>query len=173
MNTRKRSVKAVATTGSSPASMGKAVAGAIAIVLLVLYTFTLLVIIYDVVCTATQVCTSAIPVTSGMVFVLTTVGGLVSALVITQLAVTRPGEHPVTRFIPNDASDSLKQTATSVGTVYLFVWMLGGLAAVVVGVMLFPDFNRTLNDFGTTWLGIAVVAGYSYFGIQPPPRPST
>lgn len=148
---------------SSPVLVG----GAVAISLLLLYSFVLFVMVYDAICSATLICINGISVTSGMIFVLTTVGGLVSALVITQLAITKPGDHPANRFIPNDASASFKQTATRVGTLYLIVWMLGGLAAVLVGVMLFPDFNRTLNDFGTTWLGIAVVAGYSYFGIEP------
>lgn len=154
-------------TKSSPALVG----GAVAIVLLLLYTIALSVIVFEAVCTANQGCTNAIPITNGMIFVLTTIGGLVSALVITQLAITHPGEHPVNRFVPVGASESFKRIANQVGTLYLIVWMLAGLVAVVVGVMLYPDFNRTLNDFGTTWLGIAVVAGYSYFGIEPQPGP--
>ena len=31
--------------------------------------------------------------------------------------------------------------------------------------MLYPDKVKALTDFGQTWLGLAVAAGYAYFGI--------
>jgi hypothetical protein len=47
------------------------------------------------------------------------------------------------------------------------VWVFNGLVALIIGVMLFPNANQTLSDAGTTWLGLAVAAGYAYFGIKP------
>jgi hypothetical protein len=52
--------------------------------------------------------------------------------------------------------------------VYLGIWIIVGLGALVIGVMVYPEANSTLNNIGTTWLGTAVAAGYSYFGITPP-----
>jgi hypothetical protein len=39
--------------------------------------------------------------------------------------------------------------------------------ALVVGMMLYPNVNQTLNDIGMTWLGLAVASGYAYFNIKP------
>jgi hypothetical protein len=38
---------------------------------------------------------------------------------------------------------------------------------LIVGLMMYPDASQTLANLGTTWLGIAVSAGYAYFGIKP------
>lgn len=35
------------------------------------------------------------------------------------------------------------------------------------GGLMYPDASKTLANLGTTWLGIAVAAGYAYFGIKP------
>jgi len=42
-----------------------------------------------------------------------------------------------------------------------------GFAALLVGVMLYPDSSATLSEIGTTWLGLAVASGYAYFGLNP------
>lgn len=109
---------------------------------------------------------------SGYIYVLTTVSGLVSALVIAQLSVTRPGAAPtIAGLSPESAGGAL--TLNIVVAIYLLVWMLTGLAALVVGVMIYPvnangvAINSTISDLGTTWLGLAVSAAYAYFGISP------
>jgi hypothetical protein len=58
-------------------------------------------------------------------------------------------------------------TTTTIAILYLLGWMSTGLAALVLGVMLYPKASQTLNDIGTTWLGLAVSAAYAYFGISP------
>jgi hypothetical protein len=114
-----------------------------------------------------NIATKTSNITEGMVFVVTTVGGLVSALVVSQLAVTQPGENPTAKLLSADASQRAKSIANVVSIIYLAVWGITGLAALIIGVMLYPNANTTLRDAGTTWLGLAVAAGYAYFGIQP------
>jgi len=110
-------------------------------------------------------------VTQGMEYVVTTVAGLVSALVVSQLAVAQPGESPMARLVPQDASRFLKIAGNVVPVLYLSVWGLTGLCSLIVGVMIYTDAYKTLADLGTTWLGLAVAAGYAYFGIQPQGNP--
>lgn len=135
----------------------------IAIILLALYTFTMLYMIIVVFQCQPGQCT----ITPGIIFVHTTVAGLVSALVVAQLAVARPGEVPGASTLASELSDALKPTANYIAAGYVLVWIISGLAALVFGVMLYPDKIETLSNAGTTWLGIAVAAAYSYFGIDP------
>jgi hypothetical protein len=140
--------------------------GVVATILLLLYAVTMSSVIYSVACDRIG-CSNKFLVTDGMVFVLTTVGGLVSALVVSHLAISQPGEHLGHRLL-KDGSELVKQRVSIFVTLYLLVWMVVGFSALVVGVMLYPNVNETLTDVGTTWLGLAVAAGYSYFGIQQP-----
>jgi hypothetical protein len=140
--------------------------GAIALALLVLYTGTTAIIALNVIlCAGKQSCT--VPVTDGTVFVFTTVGGLISALVVAALAMTTPGNNPSEHLQEFGLGPDLEKTASLLVVIYLVVWMLTGVTALVVGVMLFPAANKTLSDAGTTWLGLSVAAGYAYFGIRP------
>jgi hypothetical protein len=104
---------------------------------------------------------------SGVIFVHTTVAGLVSALVVAELATTEPGESPGAKTLTADLSESSKRITAYIAGGYVLVWIISGLAALVAGSMLYPDAVTTLTDAGTTWLGIAVAAAYSYFGIRP------
>lgn len=107
----------------------------------------------------------------GYVYVLTTVGGLVSALVIAQLSVTKPGAAPGIGGFQPESTAGIWTTNSVVG-IYLFVWIFTGVAALVVGVMLYPSASKTISDLGTTWLGLAVSAAYAYFGINPGDKPA-
>lgn len=104
---------------------------------------------------------------AGYIYVLTTVAGLVSALVIAQLTVTSPGAvRSIAGYAPESRGAVI--TLNTIVAIYLIVWTLTGLSALVVGVMLYDSSaNRTIADLGTTWLGLAVSAAYAYFGISP------
>jgi hypothetical protein len=104
---------------------------------------------------------------TGIIYVVTTIGGLVSALVVAKLAVTEPGENPAIIKQLETAQPSTKSWSVWLVGGYLAAWLLTGLAALLVGVMFYPSVNSNLSDIGTTWLGLAVAAGYSYFGIKP------
>ena len=141
-----------------------AVFGALlAFLLLALYCSSALYLIYEVYHTAAG---GKVEKTDGYIYVLTTVGGLVSALVIAQLSVTKPGSTPTIAGSKPKSTLGIYATNTMV-TIYLLAWVFTGLAALVVGVMINPDVNKTISDLGTTWLGLAVSAAYAYFGIQP------
>src|SRR5215203_1949838 len=82
-----------------------------------------------------------------------------------QLSVTEPGKPPTLgSFRPEGRAATM---VTGVVALYLLAWIATGLAALVVGVMLYPKVNQTLADIGTTWLGLAVSAAYAYFGLTP------
>jgi hypothetical protein len=66
-----------------------------------------------------------------------------------------------------DENGTPNEWVTRLAIAYLVIWLATGLLALVVGTMLYPNVNQTLNDIGTTWLGLAVASGYAYFGIKP------
>jgi hypothetical protein len=142
--------------------------GVIAIILLLIYVYAIVVGINVVgACVATEGCRSAPPdsFNTGMVTALTLIGGLVSALVIAVLAVTRPGEGPARALNLN--SPAIPHTILNVVTgLYLAVWILAGLAAFFVGFLQHPGVLQSLTDLGQSWLGLAVAAAYSYFGLN-------
>lgn len=149
--------------------MKLAVGGMISLFLLGLYLYSIWLAIHVVNCVSSPGCT-AYPLTSftdGMVQALTLIGGLVSALVIAELALTPPGEVPMARAL-DSSSSSMKQTTLKVVTgLYLVAWLGSGLAAYVVGQMLHPKVLQPLTDLGQSWLGLAVTAGYAYLGVKP------
>lgn len=158
---------------SSP--VGAIFGALVAVILLMLFTSSTFYMVSEV----TRFCAAANPcvppkdplIGEGFVYVVTTVGGLVSALVIAQLSVTEPGKAPtVAAFTP--ASRLGGYAVTGVAVLYLLAWIATGLAALVIGLMIYPKINQTLSDIGTTWLGLAVSAAYAYFGINPGTNPA-
>lgn len=143
----------------------------IAIVLLGLYAYSLLVAVGVALCAPAkdQICGTFGP---GLGHTLTTVGGLVSALVIAELAISKPGDPPAVRVLSAGGPNASPPSASSIravswiGSIYVLVWVLLGLAAYVVGAMLHPDKVQALTDFGQAWLGLAVAAGYAFFGVN-------
>lgn len=102
---------------------------------------------------------------AGTTNTVTTIGGLVSALVVAKLTMTKPGAMP--KLALRDATPRMNHLSAFLTVAYLVVWLLVGLAALIVGVLLFPDSNTTIAEIGTTWLGLAVTAGYTYFNVDP------
>lgn len=98
------------------------------------------------------------------------IGGLVSALVIAVLAATKPGEAPGLHVLSADqqahAGTRTKFVLRAVTGLYLTVWLVAGLSAFFVGYLWHPNVLPALTDLGQGWLGIAVGAGYAYFGID-------
>ena len=138
----------------------------IVFILFLIYAITLGVMINEVTdCGNVKDCAVFNP---GVIYVVTTIGGLVSAVVIAKLAITPPGNNPAL-FMSTSVAGKREENkiATNLAYVYLIGWVLIGLSALVVGVMVYPEANKTIGDIGTTWLGLAVAAGFSYFNIQP------
>ncbi|MFZ0422526.1 MAG: hypothetical protein WAL80_06585 [Xanthobacteraceae bacterium] len=144
--------------------------GLIAIILLGLYEYSVYEAVMVVNCIVTTGCTeyNAADFSKEFSHALNGIGGLVSALVIAELAMTEPGKAPVSRAIGSaGAYSKLSWTITIVTTLYLLVWVVTGVVAYVVGTMWYPDVLHPLTDLGQSWLGLAVAAAYAYFGISP------
>jgi hypothetical protein len=142
--------------------------GAIAVILLGIYLHLIRVAYLVVHCATTPGCTSYPPgfFNDGMAQALSIVGGLVSALVIAELAATKPGEAPAARALADDASNRAKFILKVVTAVYVLAWLLAGLAAFFVGLY-HPKELPPLTSLGQAWLGLAVASAYAYFGIKP------
>jgi hypothetical protein len=140
----------------------------IAVILLGLYVYSVIYTISVVNCVSTPGCTTSTvaDITDGIVTALTLIGGLVSALVIAELAITKPGEPPVARVLDQNSSSTPGKALKVVTLAYLLVWIATGLAAFIVGYMQYPKVVQPLTDLGQSWLGLAVAAGYAYFGIR-------
>jgi hypothetical protein len=99
---------------------------------------------------------------------LSLIGGLVSALVIAELSVTKPGDMPSSRLIAPNLSKVAIKISHGVTGLYLVVWLITGLAAFFFGYLIAePGALTSMANLGQSWLGIAVGAGYAYFGIKP------
>jgi hypothetical protein len=139
------------------------IGGMIAYILLALYTGIIVHIIIKVIkCSRVMAC-ETIDLHSGLIYVLTTVSGLVSALVVSRMTVTTPGSDPA---VFGQLGNEQPLIVNIIVWCYLFIWTFTGLAALVTGVIIFPDICKTLSDIGTTWLGLAVATGYAYFNID-------
>jgi hypothetical protein len=148
--------------------MQAAFGGLIAVILLGIYVHLIRVAYLVVDCVTTAGCTKypATYFNEGMAQTLSTVGGLVSALVIAELAVTKPGEAPIAHILANDASDTSKSILRAVTASYVITWIAAGLFAFFVGLY-HPKELPALTNLGQAWLGLAVAAAYAYFGIKP------
>jgi hypothetical protein len=142
--------------------------GAIAVILLGIYLHLIRVAYLVVDCVTTAGCTTYPQgyFNDGMAQALAIVGGLVSALVIAELAATKPGDAPAARALADDASDRTKSILKIVSAVYVLAWMGAGLTAFFVGLY-HPKELPPLTNLGQAWLGLAVASAYAYFGIKP------
>ena len=137
----------------------------LAYTLLLLYSFPVFYYI-NAVRISGQGTGEAVIIPEGMVYVVTTIGGLISALVVARLTITPPKEN-VGEYKNTRMPSKLRKIAKFLTFLYLAIWMFTGLAALVYGVMLYPDINNTLRDIGTSWFGLAVTSVYTYFGLEP------
>ncbi len=136
--------------------------GIIVYILLVLYASTISYMTYMVAFHQTKEFPSEI------VSMVTTIGGLISALVIAKLAITPPGKPPAVvtpaAVAAGTGPDPINVWLT---IAYMIAWLVFGCIAFVFGVLLHPGVNQALASIGTTWFGLAVAAGYAYFGLKP------
>jgi hypothetical protein len=141
--------------------------GVIAVVLLGIYIHLLRIAYLIADCVSQVGCTSRTPADFNdvMAQTLNVIGGLVSALVIAELAITKPGETPAARLLAADASPRSKSVLQTVTITYILVWLVAGLAAFLKG-MYHPQVLPPLTSVGQSWLGLAVAAAYAYFGLK-------
>jgi hypothetical protein len=144
------------------------VGGGLAIILLGLYTA---LVVYAVLIVFGVDGLTADDFKPGMESSLSTIGGLVAALVIAELAVTPPSSSPGVRlFRAAPVGAALPQPPTAraklVSWIYLLIWVVTGVTALVVG-WLNADTLPALTDLGKSWFGLAIAAGTAYLGVQP------
>ena len=105
----------------------------------------------------------------GIINVLTVVGGLVAALVVAELAAAQPGQAPAARLMAAiNVAATTKSVVKWISVAYILVWLVCGVAEVMVGYLWYPDVVPTLTASAKSWFGIAVAAAYSYLGIRQP-----
>ena len=142
--------------------------GLIAIVLLWFYAYLVYQGIEIVSCVSTIGCTAHAvsdfnDVKSQAMSVL---GGLVSALIIAELAITKTGEAPGARALAPNASSRTKNVLRWVTGFYILVWLSTGALAFTTGLD-HPDTLPALTSIGQAWLGLSVASAYAYFGLSP------
>jgi hypothetical protein len=144
--------------------------GIIAVLLLGLYVHFIRVATLIVRCTLQTGCTRY-PITmftDQMALALSMIGGLVSALVIAELAITQPGQLPAVGAIRRDGGPAPPTLLKAISVVYILVWIAAGFWAFIQGVY-HPTILPVLTNLGQAWLGLAVAAAYAYFGLQRQP----
>lgn len=142
--------------------------GAVSVVLLGIYVHLIRVAYLIVDCASKSGCTAHTvnDFNDVMAQTLNVIAGLVSALVISELAVTKPGEAPVARILSENATPLSKSILKAVTAAYVLVWLVAGLAAFMKG-MYHPKVLPALTSVGQAWLGLAVASAYAYFGLKP------
>jgi hypothetical protein len=140
--------------------------GLIAYILLGFYVYSTVYAMQALYCLLQPGCTAySKDLTAGFVDVLSVIGGLVSALVVAELAVTKPGEMPGARL--QSGAGPRNQWISAVIIVYMVVWLGVGVFTFVVGLMQHPDVVPALTSSAKSWFGIAVATVYAYFGVKP------
>jgi len=137
--------------------------GILAIALLLIYAFTLGRIILSVYSWTQQ--DGEFIINSNIMWAVNILGGLVSAVVIGNLALAGTGGTPETQvreMIKAYGAGLMKATVWT----YIIIWLLVGAASFYVGVIKCPDVSEQLNAMGKSWLGILVGALYAWFGIK-------
>jgi len=99
------------------------------------------------------------------VWVINLLGGLVSGVVIGNLALADRGSTPLSQ-VKVLAQDYGRKLMQGIVWTYIIVWLLAGFSSFYVGVIRCPDVSVTLNEIGKSWLGILVGAAYAWFGIK-------
>lgn len=142
--------------------------GLISVVLLAVYVHLVRIAVKVVYCVARSGCTDypANYFNEGMAQALSIIGGLVSALVIAELAIAKPGEAPARRALSRNASTGAVRAVSIVSSFYVLVWVAAGLTAFLVGLY-HPTEVPALTTLGQAWLGLAVSSAYAYFGLNP------
>jgi hypothetical protein len=145
--------------------------GLISVVLLGIYVHLVRVAVKVVYCVDAAGCVRSTggAFNVGMAQALSVISGLVSALVIAELALAKPGKAPVLRVLTENASPLAVRTVAIVSTFYVLVWIGVGLTAFMVGLY-HPEKVPAITTLGQAWLGLAVSSAYSYFGLNPENR---
>jgi hypothetical protein len=137
------------------------IGGVLAVALLGLFVYAVVVALQLASNCASPPCVLSDSIT----FLLQTIGALVSAVVVSELAVTRPTETPGT-LRATSYSDNEKKAVKILTSLYILVWLISGLFIVVLGWVRNTTVPQ-LVSVAKEWIGFAIGAAYAYFGISP------
>lgn len=144
--------------------------GIITVTLLGIYVHLMVVAVKVATCVGATACATKYQASyfnDGMAQALSVIGGLISALVIAEIAVAKPGSPPAARFLVEEKSSVLTVRIVKIVSVfYVLAWIGAGLTAFFVGLY-YPKALPALTTHGQAWLGLAVSAAYAYFGLTP------
>jgi len=137
--------------------------GLLAIILLIIYFITLAYVILKAI--KWDLSDPSLIISSNILWTINVIGGLVAAVIIANLAVSKPGEAPLSQ-LENISEAYGRIFMATVIWIYVIIWLIIGLAAFLVGVIFKPEACETLNELGKTWLGILLGSAYAWFGIN-------
>lgn len=137
--------------------------GLLAIILLFIYFITLGYVILEAINWDTS--DQPLVISTNILWTINVTGGLVAAVIIANLAVSKPGKAPLSQ-VENISEAYGRKFMTAVIWIYVIIWLIIGLAAFLVGVIFRPEVCETLNELGKTWLGILLGSAYAWFGIN-------
>jgi hypothetical protein len=136
----------------------------IATILLGLYVYLAVVALGVLGCGSASGCQWVF--TEEMGSALSLLAGLIAAPILAELAVTKPGEVPYQRGLGPDPTQGVKTLLKVLVIAYFVIWIAIGLLALLAGWR-HPTEVEAFTSLGKTWLGLAVAAGYAYFGVTP------
>lgn len=102
-----------------------------------------------------------------MSYLLNTIGGLISAVVVGVLGATQPGDFPAEKTLTKTIKGTTQSFVRFIPSVFILVWIACGVAMVVFGFILYENSVPALNAQAKVWLGAAIGAVYAYMGIRP------
>jgi hypothetical protein len=139
------------------------IGGVLAFTLLGLYIYAVIVSLAKAIaCPNGSTCT----LDDSVALLLQTIGALVSAVVVSELAVTKPGDAPGTGIAAaSQLSPSATRSVKTLAFVYILCWLVAGVTLVVVGIS-HPGVPQ-VNSAEKEWLGFAIASAYAYFGVSP------
>jgi hypothetical protein len=137
---------------------------AIVVVLLVFYISLTSDAISLLDCTPQPTCLGQF--SESMASALAVIGGLVSAVVIAELALATPNKPPFSRILGDPAPPAKLTLLRVVTLLYLVAWFGVGIW-VLVATWRKPDAIPALTALARSWFALAVAAGYAYFGLKP------
>lgn len=102
----------------------------------------------------------------GVITIMNLVGGLVSALVVAELALTEKTTLPTGKTVSGNA-EVRSPVRTVITVIYLAVWIILGITALILGYIKYPNIVPALTEYSKSWFGIALAAIYAYLGLSP------
>lgn len=138
--------------------------GLLALILLGFYIWSIMVAVSLAATGCTQNCPQ---LSNNMAYILNTIGGLISAVVIGVLGATQTGEFPAQKSIYDSKTltGTVQTVAVIMPSLFILVWIICGVVTVIYGFVLY-DNVPPLNASAKVWLGSAIGSVYAYFGIK-------